>query len=421
MNKSPTKIFRSRSSGASQVILTIGLVLVTLMMSTLVIDTGWYFAAQNQLQTATDAAALAGGAHMFEGQQAAEDAALEMAEANSINGMQLNASNMQFDTSTGSFSVRGERTVPTIMAKLLCGLSGKAPGRLDIDGMPMDDLNGDGTADATDGCSYMTVYAGSKAVGAPRDTVVVIDTSSSMDDLGNSQPFKDVKDAAQAFLNMIVAMEEDHPNSVDKIAVVKFDKTSSLVNTFVSTQESPGLSALKNAVKNMKLYTGSGWCTNYEAGLKVALDELVAKGRPGAHKTIIFFTDGEPNLPTYSPDINTCLYYKYQGKNSQAKTCTQNYVNNMIAKTNTQIVRAKNMEVTIHTIQISDPEGGVSLETFRWLLQNPKWEPGLVDKMATDTEGEQFEAASADGAAIMKVFQNAAKIVNIKLAPYSDN
>jgi Mg-chelatase subunit ChlD len=419
---------RNRKSdyGGSSLILTIGAVLIGLSASALAIDTSFYFSAQNQLQTATDAAALAGGAHMFEGADAAEAAALELAEANSTGGMALSAENFQFETGAGSFSVRAQKQVPTIMANLMCSLAGKIGGGGDVGGEGADPSqdnpnNNDSPPAATDGCSYMTVYAASKAVGAPRDTVLVLDTSSSMDDLGYGQPFKDVKSAAKVFLDMVVEMEADSPDSVDKVAIVKFDRTSTLVKPFTSTHDSPNLNSLRNSIDTMKLYSGSGWNTNYEAGLKVGLDHMAAYGRQNSHKTIIFFTDGEPNLPEGSTAITTCLSYQSKKKYSQMKTCAQNYVNYMISKTNTQIQRAKNMEVTIHTIQINDAEDGNSLDTFQSLLQNSNWKPGLLDKMASETEGEQYEASNADTQAIMEIFRNVAKIVNIKLGPASSS
>lgn len=409
---------RKFALGGATTLMTIGGTIFGLCTSVLAVDTAFYFNCQNQLQTATDAAALAGGQAMFQGRDAAETAALDMLEANQVNGMPLTESDVDFETGAASFKIKTHKAVPTIIAKLLCGLSGKNPGRL-VDGQPVDDNNGDGQIDATDGCSYMTVYAGSKAVGAPRDTVLVMDTSSSMDDLGYGQPFKDVKSAAKAFLTMVVDMENENPDSIDKVALVKFDQSAKLVRTFTSTQTSPNFNQLKTDIDGMKLYTGSGWNTNYEAGLKAALDEIQAHGRPMAHKTIIFFTDGEPNLPGGSTDINTCLSYKSRNKTSQAKSCTQTYINYMVSKTGIQIQRAANMDVTIHTIQISDSEAGGSLETFQYLLGNSHWEPGLLDSMANDTDGKQYEAESADGDAIMEIFQEVAKIVHMKLAPYS--
>lgn len=406
---------RQPGMGGSQVMLSIGLSLATLMMSTVAIDTGWYFAAQNQLQTATDAAALAGGAHMFKGPEAAESAAMEVFQANSIAGMNLSANDLEFDMRAGSFAVKANRTVPTIMARFVCGMSGQLSGTLE--GYEQDLPE----AAMPSYCSEMNVHAASKVIGTPRDTVLVIDTSSSMDDLGYGQPFKDVKDAAYAFLDMVVDMEDGHPDSVDKIAVVQFDKSAKLVNSFISTQDSGNFNALRSKIHSMRLFSGSGYCTNYEAGLKRALDELEAKSRPGAHRNIIFFTDGSPNLPDGAASITNCLYDYNRRRYSQARNCARTYVNHMISKTNTQIQRAQNMDVTIHTIQISDPSGGNSLAQFRQLLQDPHWEPGLVDAMASHTEGEQFEAASADRAAIMQVFRDAAKIVHIRLAPYTYN
>ena len=92
----------------------------------------------------------------------------------------------------------------------------------------------------------------------------------------------------------------------------------------------------------------------------------------------------------------------------------------MVTQTNKQVERAKRMNVTIHTIQISDSEAGNSLELLRTLLRDNNWEPGLLDTMAHETEGQQFEAASADGDAIREIFQTVAKIVNLKLVPYNE-
>lgn len=408
----------AKGMGHQILLLGVGSTLVGLMMAPFAIDAAFYFTAQNQLQTATNAAALAGGQAMFLGEGEAEEAALELAAANPVAGEGLTMDDLTFETGSGSFGVRAEKKIPTIVTKLLCDFASKGPGK-EIEGDGSDSGSGEGDeGGASQNCSEMTISASAKAVGAPRDTILVLDTSSSMDDLGRGQPFRDVRDAAESFLDMIVTMEDDSPNSLDKVALVKFDRSAQLVRTLTSTHDSPGLNSLKGDLDDLRLYTGSGWNTNYESGLKVALDELAKKGRASAHKTIIFFTDGEPNLPEGSTNINTCLYYKYYYSSSYARNCTRNYVNYMIGQTNTQIDRAKDMDVTIHTIQISDAEAGNSLETLRWLLNDNRWEPGLLDSMANDTEGEQFEAASSDGDAIKEIFRKVAKIVNVKLVSY---
>ncbi len=72
------------------VVKTIGFILVSLMFSFMAIDMGLYFSAQNQLQTAADAGALAGAQRLFQGgdpspavaQYAAIDDAVEIAQDN---------------------------------------------------------------------------------------------------------------------------------------------------------------------------------------------------------------------------------------------------------------------------------------------------------------------------------------------------
>jgi Flp pilus assembly protein TadG len=56
---------KRRSSRGTNVIHFLGLMMLTLMLSALGIDFGFYYAAQNQLQTTADAAALAGVTELF--------------------------------------------------------------------------------------------------------------------------------------------------------------------------------------------------------------------------------------------------------------------------------------------------------------------------------------------------------------------
>lgn len=412
--------------GGSQILMTIGLVVLTMGMSVFAIDMPVYFAAQNQLQTATDAAALAGAQALPNGELEAEDAAMELAQENPVGNYTLESDDLEFFSDKGSFEVKGSARVPTVMAKLLCTLSGKMKGGVVIgdDGEEM--LDGAGGTDAeTDGCTYMTVYARSKAQPAARDTILVIDTSSSMYDLGNKRPMKDVQAAAKAFVDEVVSLDTD---TVDRIGLVSFNATSKLETGLISQSTSPGFSAVKSKIDNLKIYSGSGWNTNYESGLNKAMAEMLANGRPNADKTIIFMTDGYPNLPGGSTSINTCVSYyntandyKRQRKTSQAntyynkaKTCAQNYTDYMISVTNAHADNAAANDIKIVTIQIGGDDSA-SLNTLRTLLQDNNWDPELLDYMASTTDGDQYEAAVYDAQGIMEIYEKIATDIHVRL------
>src|SRR5689334_22754601 len=108
------RLHRKSSFGGATTLMTIGGTILGLCASVLAIDTAFYFNCQNQLQTATDAAALAGGQAMFLGRDAAEEAALEMLEANSINGMPLTSDDVEFEAGSANFKLKAQKTVPTI-------------------------------------------------------------------------------------------------------------------------------------------------------------------------------------------------------------------------------------------------------------------------------------------------------------------
>jgi Flp pilus assembly protein TadG len=119
------------------------------------VDLPYYFAAQNQLQTATDAAALAGASALPDGEQQAKDAAYDMASRNPVAGKSLQPSDMQYNSTGSSFEVTASSKVPTMMANFLCSFSAKAGAGKKID----DGGVGNGGSDsgsAGSGCSYMS-------------------------------------------------------------------------------------------------------------------------------------------------------------------------------------------------------------------------------------------------------------------------
>jgi hypothetical protein len=438
---------RQSAYGGSAIILSIGAMLVALGGAVMAVDLPFYFATQNQLQTAVDAAALAGASALPAGEVEAEEAALELAYENPVASQLLDESNLTFSVDKSKFKVTGEVFVPTIMGKLLCALSGNSGGQ-EIEGEELEGgISGNGPSGSS--CNNMKVVAGSSAAPAARDTILVIDTSNSMDDLGNNRPMKDIKTAANKFISIITALDND---SVDRIGLVSFDQSGTKQIGLTSASQSPGFTSVKNKVNGLKLFNGIGWNTNYEPGLKLALDELQNNGRKNASKIIIFMTDGIPNLPApdsyYSYNKNEpyrkCidpvhnsqpvknLCYTKNGQkicpalpnaaikdsmiSSSDVQCANTYVDAMESKTNLQTERAKNMDVTIHTISLYAPDlSGNSQDIMRRLLKQPTWRPEQLEYMAQRTEGQQYEAANYDSNKIQEIYETVAQDIHVKL------
>jgi Mg-chelatase subunit ChlD len=109
------------------------------------------------------------------------------------------------------------------------------------------------------------------------DMMFVIDTSTS---LRSTDP-RDYRSAGAIGL-----VENLSPRSDIKIGVVSFDGRGELVQPMTSDRR-----LVAQALRNMPR-SGS---TNLAAGIKTALKELAAHGRPGSSRVIMLFTDGQSN------------------------------------------------------------------------------------------------------------------------------
>jgi len=242
------------------------------------------------------------------------------------------------------------------------------------------------------------------------------------------------------------------------------------------------INALKTYGSSTPGYVG-GWNTNYYIGLKKAVDEIEENGRKNAKKAIIFLTDGVPNLPappayysakgaaeyTYCEDklyaysgyksLNTSVktngvtykttwylpyekcvknmssgnttcqnnltYSQHAVKNSHvtasgAESCGDAYITYMNNAVQGEINRAKQLDITIHTIQISDPNDDDKF-TGSWgmlarLQANPDWNPELLDMMADSTDGEQYATYTTNTTGIIAIYEKIAEDVKVKLS-----
>lgn len=434
---------RTKQGIASNQVLTLGLMMFGMMTSVFAVDIPLYYTAQNQLQTAVNAAALAGAAQLPIGEAEAEAAAAELAAMNPVVGTTITDSDLSFESRYGdeySFIVTGTKEVPTVISRFLCAAKASGGGE---EQQEQSETGGD-VGGEQNFCNSMTVTAAAKAVPAARDVILVIDTSGSMDSLGNGQPFRDVKEAAHAYIDQVVALNSE---AVDRIGVVTFDYSSNTAMHLTSYNDSHDFEDIKDAIDDLTLYNGSQWWnTNYYSGLKAALDEMEANGRKNATKNIIFLTDGYPNVPD-GPDWNykDCInaenngdqymnyankyyrrgnrsygdyyYNKAQQKYDYSFNCTTGYTEYMVDVTQAQADRAYDMEVTVHTIQIGPPpHKSSSLVSIRDMLNDNEWDSELLWYIANTSEGEQYEAATNDGDGITDIYETIAQDVRMRLA-----
>jgi Flp pilus assembly protein TadG len=428
-----------RSQRGSALILGIATIIMGMSLGVLAIDVPVYLNARTQLQNATDAAALAGAYALPNGETPAEEAALELLAENPVAGNLVDPDDVDIVPTPTSFQVTAEATAPTIINRLLCALKG---------GATVNEGGGGGTEGGTSAlasCSTFLVRTTSRAEPVARDTMLVIDTSTSMRDLGNNQPFNDVKTAANAYVDKIISLNS---NSVDRIGVVSFDRGSALRRGLTSQQQSANFASVKTTINGLPIYSGSGWNTNFETGLKRALDEIQANARKYSDKTIVFMTDGHANTPETTPKWSTCtghwnnaVYYgsrtvtkRINGRNQQVnnvdysiansnyyyeqcRLCAESYVSKMVTSTQTQADRAEAMGVRIHVIQIGgeDDKPTGAPATIKRYLQNPDWESGLQEYIRAAGDGQYYAAENYESNRIREIYEEVAADVRMKL------
>jgi Flp pilus assembly protein TadG len=429
---------RAHKGMGENTLMAVGVLFLGLMLSTLGIDVGMYFNAQNQLQTVVNHSALAGASKLPLGESHAETRARTIADNNEVLGDVLTGSDLDIETTPLSVKVTGHAKYSPIIMKAFCNNSFFNPG---------EEQEGQG-------CSVMDVLASAKAVPAARDTMLVIDASGSMDSLGNNRPMRDVQQAANLFIDKVSAQATQ---ASDRIGLVRFNRGGILEIGLTSRQQSPDYAAVKSKVNGITPFTGGGINTNYYAGLKYALDELETNGRPNAQKRIIFMTDGKPNLPgppshtsynsslpytkcsdpvnssvANNPSSPMCTYDSKKRRwtcptlpsskipdsriNQTAVNCGNEYTSYMESMTKGQVDRAENLKVVIDTIEISD---GASIDgtihILRRLIKQPDWEPTQLAYMTEVTQGQVYEALNYDATRISAIYEEAAKQIRVKL------
>lgn len=144
----------------------------------------------------------------------------------------------------------------------------------------------------------------------PLDIVLVLDASGSMDDpMGRTKRIDALKAAANSFIDEIAARNAGISKADQRhsVAVVKFsgDKTDRVGNntyrdgryTYNYSQAMQNLTVVDAAgAKSLKAKVNDispAGATRSDYGLELAQSQL-ERGRDGAHKVVVFFTDGKP-------------------------------------------------------------------------------------------------------------------------------
>lgn len=128
-------------------------------------------------------------------------------------------------------------------------------------------------------------------VSTPKEIVLVLDRSGSMDDRisgSNKKKITQLKEASVSFINKMSEIENL------KIGIVTYSSSATIAKEL--TDVKIGKNSLINTINDIK--TGGG--TNTGDGLRKAGHILKNMGNGSANKTIVFMSDGEPTFYTYT-------------------------------------------------------------------------------------------------------------------------
>jgi Flp pilus assembly protein TadG len=242
------------------------LTLLAAMMAALAVDLGFYLTNRRDLQNDVDAAALASAPYLPGDRDKAEEAALDWAERNGLDGnvsvsftctseyeIACDPANDVWDTVV----VTGERNVDLFFGRIV----------------GLDSLKVNATAA---GCSPACGVA-----PQPLDLVMILDRSGSMGDAGGNppQPMQDAKDAAKLLVDQL------NP-TIDRVGLVSYADRATLDEGLTDEFDD-----VKDAIDGMH---ADGY-TNIADGVFDAQRELDTNGRPDAAHIMVVLSDGVAN------------------------------------------------------------------------------------------------------------------------------
>lgn len=251
-----------RRKGAIAVLAAVMLVGVLALMA-VAIDIGFMLTVRTEMQAAADAGALAGVGELPRGQQAARRAAADYVKQNARTKDGDLATTVEFghwNRGSRSFAVGLE---PLNAVRVIADRS-NAP-RFFGKAIRQDNFQ---------------MRASAVATYRPRDIMLVLDYSGSMNDLDKIGA---LKDAVAVFVS---ALQQSGAN--DRVGFSVYSTNGSLAQRL--TFDLPDLLA------DVQGRSAGGW-TNMGEGMERGSDELIDNARQGAKKLMVVMTDGMANRP----------------------------------------------------------------------------------------------------------------------------
>jgi Flp pilus assembly protein TadG/uncharacterized protein YegL len=244
------------------VILAAVLLVVMVGMIAFAVDLGVVTVSRTELQSAADAASLAGAARLPEGVALASSTASSYVTQNVVTSTPPGVTSTagQWDSNTRKFT------------------AGKTP--YDAFQVTLQSTNQPVFFGRVFGASSFVAGSSAVAIVRPRDIMLVLDFSGSM----NSQNKVDnLKAAVDMFFDVV-----KQTSMQDRVGFVRYSTNGELVKKLTSNYDE-----VNNEIQNTK---ATGW-TNIGEGMELALNEINSNGRSTASKMMIIMTDGLANKP----------------------------------------------------------------------------------------------------------------------------
>lgn len=255
------------------ILLLFALVLVGMLgLMALSLDLGYVCSVRTDLQAAVDAGALAGAGVLLDGPAATFDTGRKFTEWNLNNqGVQTTGRQADVDVQIGHWDKE---------------LRAFSPG-----GRPRDAVRVTAELEKASlffggaaGQSKFAAQASAIATYMPRDIMLVLDVSGSMNEArGGVRKIDELRESVSAFLDYM-----RRGRGPDRVGFTYYSTTASFGQAL-----SYDLRALEAEI--MKHLNPGGW-TNIADGMQLARDELNGNGRDSAQRLIVLLTDGAANM-----------------------------------------------------------------------------------------------------------------------------
>jgi len=260
---------------------------VIILFAATAIDVSYILTAQNELQSAVDASALAAASGLAESQTEAYQRAFSVSNNNRVMQQPLSLQGNEINfLDHKTVQVTAQRTINLFFARLV-----------QINTKQI-------TASATAECGN-------------RDIMLIFDRSGSMDDDTVDpevpQPLTDTKYAATHFLGCVA----NNPFVLDRIGLVSYSTDAQLHMALGRN--------FRQMKRTIESYTAGGY-TNIGEAIRISSEHLNQESAMRTKKTIILLSDGMANKPGYGlPTNDTAIQYALTQTSAAANSSIRIY------------------------------------------------------------------------------------------------